>query len=263
MLKVRVIPTLLWKDLGLVKSVAFDPWRRVGPIVPAVRVYTSRDVDELIVLDITATVAGRAPDLELVSEVADHATVPLTIGGGIVSADQVARLLEAGADKVAINSAAYDDLGLVTHCAERFGAQCVVASIDVRRTAEGHTCMSYAGTRDTGRDPARWARMLEDAGAGEILLTSIDRDGTLEGYDLDVTAQVSAAVSVPVIASGGAGNAEHMRQVLQEAGADAVAAASIFHFTQVTPQEIKVYLARHAIPVRLAAGDDQWRCGRV
>lgn len=250
MLKVRVIPTLLWKDVGLVKGVGFDSWRRVGPIVPAVRVYTRRDVDELIVLDITATRDGRPPDLDLVAEVADHATVPLTVGGGITSEDQVAAMLSAGADKVAINSAAYDDPDLLTRCARRFGSQAVVASLDVSGADGRATCIAAAGTRRTGLDPVTWARTVEEAGAGEILLTSVERDGTMSGYDLPTLAAVTAAVTVPVIASGGASGADDMRRAVQEGGAAAVAAASIYHFTERTPAEMKVHLAAHGIPVR-------------
>jgi cyclase len=250
MLKIRVIPTLLFKDVGLVKGVGFDSWRRIGPVVPAVRVYTRRDVDELVLLDIAATTQGRAPDLELVAEVADNATVPLTVGGGISTVSQVARLLEVGADKVSINSAAYDDPSLIGRCADRFGTQCVVASIDIIRVGDRLECVAGSGAWRKGRDPVSWARVVESAGAGEILLTSVDRDGTMSGYDLDVTSEVASAVGIPVIASGGAGGAEDMRQAIQEAGAAAVAAASIFHFTQQTPNQIKAYLASHRVPVR-------------
>lgn len=250
MLKVRVIPTLLFKDVGLVKGVAFDSWRRVGPIVPAVRVYTRRDVDELIVLDIAATLAGREPDLELVAEVADHATVPLTIGGGVTSEDEVERLLRAGADKVAINTAGYADPDLITRCARRFGSQAVVASIDVRREGDVLTCVAASGTRRTRWVAASWARTVEAAGAGEILVTSVDRDGTMEGYDLEAVAAVADAVGVPVIASGGAGSPDDLLRAVTDAGAAAVAAASMFHFTERTPAELKQHLRRAGVPVR-------------
>jgi cyclase len=249
-LKVRVIPTLLWKDVGLVKGVAFDSWRRIGPIVPAVRVYTARDVDELAVLDITATVQGRGPDLDLVAEIAAHARVPLSYGGGISSADEVASILEAGADKVVINSALYDDGALASRCAHRFGVQCVVASIDFRRTPDGARCFSRSGTHDTGWDPVDWARQVESAGAGEILLTSVDRDGAMAGLDLEVTRAVSDAVSIPVIASGGAASSEHMLAGVQVGGASAVAAASVFHFTELTPQQVKDRLSDAGVAVR-------------
>jgi len=249
-LKVRVIPTLLWKDVGLVKGVSFDSWRRVGPIIPAVRVYTARDVDELAVLDINATIQGREPDIDLVKEVATHARVPLSYGGGITSPDQVARILEAGADKVIINSALYTDLELAGRCADRFGAQCVVASIDFRTTEAGARCFSRSGNLGMGLDPVAWARTVESAGAGEILLTSVERDGTLAGFDLEVMRAVTEAVGVPVIASGGAGSSEDMVDAVRVGGAAAVAAASVFHFTELTPQQVKERLATAGIPVR-------------
>lgn len=249
-LKVRVIPTLLWKDVGLVKGVAFDSWRRVGPIVPAVRVYTARDVDELVVLDITATLQGREPDIDLVAEVAAHATVPLSYGGGVTTSDQVARILEAGAEKVIINSALYTDVALAGRCAERFGVQCVVASIDFRHTSDGARCVTRSGTSDTIHDPVSWAASVESAGAGEILLTSVDRDGTMSGYDLEVTRAVSDAVGIPVIASGGAGSSADLLTAVQVGGASAVAAASVFHFTELTPQQVKDHLAAFGVATR-------------
>lgn len=250
MLKVRVIPTLLWKNLGLVKGVGFDSWRRVGAVLPAIKVYNMRDVDELIVVDITATGEKRAPDHETVADFSSHCFVPLTVGGGITDVEQIAQLLRAGADKVAINSAAFDDPALVTAAAGRFGAQCVVASIDVKQREGGRAaCASHSGTVDTEREPVAWARELADRGAGEILLTSVDRDGTMSGYDLELISQVSAAVSIPVIASGGAGTYDHMVEAVR-AGASAVAAASMFHFTEQTPAGAKDALDRAGIPVR-------------
>ena len=250
MIKVRIIPTLLWKNFGLVKGIGFDSWRRVGPVLPAIKVYNSRDVDELILVDITATGEGAVPDHESIHDFTQECFVPFTAGGGITSVDQIRLLLRAGADKVAINSAAYDDPGLVEAAARSFGVQCVVASIDVRRDSGDYTCFSHSGTVSTGKRPEDWARELEDRGAGEILITSIERDGTMEGYDLELVSRVASAVNLPVIASGGAGNYEHMRQAVQEAGASAVAAASMFHFTEQTPMEAKLALAAAGIPVR-------------
>ena len=251
MLKVRVIPTLLWKDFGLVKGVGFDSWRRVGTVLPAVKVYNRREVDELVLVDITATVERQFFDHESLGDIADECFVPLTAGGGVRSGEDVRRLLRSGADKVSVNSAAYASPELVEEAAAEFGVQCVVASIDARRHEDGsHECFSHAGKTATGLSPVAWAREMEMRGAGEILLTSIDRDGTMQGYDLALVEQVAAAVSVPVIASGGAGNFEHMRQAIQEAGASAVAAASIFHFTEQTPLEAKTALAEAGIPVR-------------
>lgn len=251
MLKVRIIPTLLWKNFGLVKGIGFDSWRRVGPVLPAVKVYNTRDVDELVLVDITACREGNEPDVDSVHDFADECFVPFTVGGGITHIDQIQRLLRAGADKISINSAAYANPQLINQAAGRFGAQCVVASIDARRLDDGsYGCFSHSGSTATGRKAEEWAKELEDRGAGEILITSIDRDGTMQGYDLALVERVAKAVNLPVIASGGAGNYEHMRQAIQEAGASAVAAASIFHFTEQTPAEAKKALAAAGIPVR-------------
>ncbi len=251
MLKVRVIPTLLWKGVGLVKGVGFDSWRRVGPVLPAIKVYNTRDVDELVLVDITANTSGDEPDTESVSDFADECFVPLTVGGGVRDTAQMQGLLRAGADKVCINTASYANPGLITEGARRFGAQCVVASIDVRADgAGGWRCFSHSGTTDTGLSVLDWARQVVSLGAGEILLTSIERDGTMQGYDLALIEAVVRAVNVPVVASGGAGNYEHMRQAIQEAGASAVAAASMFHFTEQTPAEAKKALGAAGVAVR-------------
>jgi cyclase len=255
MLKVRVIPTLLWKGFGLVKGIGFDSWRRVGPVLPAVKVYNTREVDELILVDITASPGASTPDFESISDFSNECFVPLTAGGGITDVQQIKRLLRSGADKVSINTAAYSNPELVREAARHYGAQCIVASIDARRHDDGrYECYSMCGTTATGKDPVAWARQLEDLGAGEILITSIERDGSMQGYDLRLIENIVRAVKVPVIASGGAGSYEHMRQAVQEAGASAVAAASIFHFTEQTPAEAKKYLAAAGIPVRTTYG---------
>jgi cyclase len=250
-LKVRVIPTLLWKDFGLVKGVGFDSWRRVGPVLPAIRVYNTRDVDELILVDITANRKNSELDYESVQDFADDCFVPFTVGGGIVDIQQIRQLLRAGADKICVNTAAYANPKIIEEAAARFGAQCVVASIDARREDDGtHRCYSHSGTVATGRRPHEWAKELERRGAGEILITSIERDGTMQGYDLELIERVVRTVDIPVIASGGAGNYEHMRCAIQDAGASAVAAASIFHYTEQTPAEAKKALAAAGIAVR-------------
>lgn len=251
MLKVRIIPTLLWKGFGLVKGVGFNSWRRVGTVLPALKIYNARDVDELILLDITASPEERAPDHEAVADFSDECLVPLTVGGGISDLQQIVDLLRAGADKISINSAAFDNPDLIDQAARKFGAQCVVASIDTRRHEDGsYSVFSHSGSRDTRKDPRSWARELADRGAGEILLTSIDRDGTMQGYDLSLVQQISSSVDLPVIASGGAGNYQHMIDVIQLAGASAVAAASMFHFTEQTPAGAKRALQMVGIPVR-------------
>lgn len=250
--KVRVMPTLLFKELGLVKGIGFDSWRRVGGAMQAVKVYNMREVDELVFLDITATNEGRAPDFDTVDELADECFMPMAVGGGIRTVEDVRRLLQVGADKVVINTAAIETPNLITQVSQKFGAQCVVVSIDARRFEGGtYEVQTRSGTMSTGKDPVGWAREAELLGAGEILITSIERDGTMLGYDLELVRQVSEAVSIPVIASGGAGTYEHMAQVLREGKASAVAAASIFHFTQRTPLEAKRYLHESGFNVRL------------
>lgn len=257
MLKIRVIPTLLWKGLGLVKGVGFDSWRRVGPVLPAVKVYNARDVDELILVDINATLENEWPDHDSVNDFSAECAVPLTVGGGVSSLEQVLTLLHSGADKIAINSAAYANPSLIDAAASRFGAQCVVASIDVRCRGDGsYRCFSHAGTRDSGRVVLEWSRELADRGAGEILLTSIDHDGSMAGYDLALVESVARAVDIPVIASGGAGSYQHMIDVVQQAGASAVAAASIFHFTELTPAGAKAAMQLAGIPVRRNFGGE-------
>ena len=251
MLKTRVIPTLLWKDFGLVKGIGFDSWRRVGTVLPAIKVYNTREVDELILVDITATSEDREPDYESVAEFSAECFVPLTVGGGIRTLEHITQLLRAGADKVCINTASYDTPELVREASARFGAQCIVASIDARHVMDGcHQCYSQSGTKAVDCSPGDWAVELEKLGAGEILITSIDRDGTMQGYDLDLIRKVSAAVKIPVIASGGAGNYDHMLQAVRQGGASAVAAASIFHFTQQTPMEVKSFLSENRVPTR-------------
>lgn len=250
MLKYRVIPTLLWKGVGLVKGERFDSWRRVGSVLPAVRVYNARDVDELILVDISASAEDRGIDLAALEQIADSIFVPLTVGGGIRTVEQVKQVLRAGADKIALNTAAYTTPNLVREIADAFGTQCVVASVDVRVSEDGYRCWSVAGTRDEERDPVAWAVELERLGAGEILLTSIDKDGTMSGYDLDLVAAVSEAVNIPVIASGGAATPDDFAPAIR-AGAAAVAAASMFHFTQATPQEGREAIAAAGYPVRI------------
>jgi cyclase len=245
------MPTLLFKDVGLVKGVGFDSWRRVGSAMQAVKVYNMREVDELVCLDITATNDKRHPDFELVDELADECFMPLTVGGGVRAVEDVRRLLQVGADKVALNTAAVETPEIIRQIARQFGSQCVVISIDAKRQTDGtHEVYTHAGTIPTGRDPVVLAKEVEALGAGEILLTSIDRDGTMTGYDVELTRRVCDAVSIPVIASGGAGTYAHMAEVLCNGKASAVAAASIFHFTEQTPLEAKRYLREQGFSVR-------------
>lgn len=251
MLKTRIIPTLLYRENGLVKGRGFDSSRRVGGALQAIKVYNLREVDELVFLDIAATAEGRGPDLPLIDELADYCFMPMTVGGGVRGLEDFRALLSVGADKVAVNTAVLADPTLVERAAAAFGSQCVVVSIDVRGSGPADwQVYGRNGGEATGRDPVAWAKQVADLGAGEILLTSVERDGTMEGYDLDLVAAVSAAVGIPVIASGGAGSYADMAAAAQR-GASAVAAAAMFHFTQHTPREAKLHLAAEGIPVRL------------
>ena len=249
--KLRVMPTLLFKDFGLVKGVSFDSWRRVGSAMQAIKVYNLREVDELVFLDVAATRDGREPDFETVDELADECFMPLAVGGGIRSVDHVRRLLQVGADKVALNTAAVEVPDLVGQVSQRFGAQCVVVSIDARRRGSGYEVFTHSGTVATGIDPVTLARRVAAAGAGEILVTSIENDGTMRGYDIELVRSVAQAVSIPVIASGGAGEYRHMAEALSLGTASAVAAASIFHFTERTPLGAKQYLREQGFNVRI------------
>lgn len=250
MLKVRVIPTMLWKKFGLVKGVSFNSWRRVGPVLPAIKVYNQREVDELILLDIIAHLPSEELDFESIDDFGHECFVPLTVGGGITQLDQVQKLLRAGADKVSLNTVLYSDPDLVSVIAKKHGVQCVVASVDVRLIDGQWKCFSHAATQDSGKEVVSWVKELEARGAGEILITSIDRDGTMSGYDLDLVSAVASAVDIPVIASGGAGSYQDMVNAVTQGGASAVAAASIFHFTEQTPAGAKAALAAAGIPVR-------------
>lgn len=251
MLKVRVIPTLLWKNIGLVKGVGFNSWRRVGSVLPAVKVYNTRDVDELIFMDIAASADQTTIEEELITDFSDECFVPLTVGGGVKSLDDVRAILRAGADKILINTAAYSNPELIKKIALQFGSQCIVAGIDAKYlSSNNYTTFSHAGKIATGRDPVTWAKLLADNGAGEIIITSIDCDGTMQGYDLKLVELIVNAVDIPVIASGGAGIYSHMCDAILKAGASAVAAASMFHFTEQTPKGAKYALEAAGIPIR-------------
>lgn len=251
MLKVRVIPTLLWKNVGLVKGVGFNSWRRVGSVLPAIKVYNTRDVDELVFMDIAASEEKKSIDEELISDFSSDCFVPLTVGGGITTIEQVTRLLRAGADKVLINTTAYVNPDLIEKIAHQFGSQCVVVGIDAKRIrSDKYVSFSHAGKINTEKNPIEWAKLIADKGAGEIIITSIDRDGTMQGYDLNLVESIVNVVDIPVIASGGAGTYQHMCDVILNSGASAVAAASMFHFTEQTPRGAKCALDAAGIPVR-------------
>jgi imidazole glycerol-phosphate synthase subunit HisF len=251
MTKIRVIATLLFRGINLVKGRGFDDGRTVGTPLQAINVFNLREVDELLLLDVGASRAGRAPDIVEVETWSQECFVPLSVGGGITNLSQIEALLRAGADKVVINSGAYIHKRLIREASESFGAQCITAGIDFRRNAAGDfVCWRQCGQIDTGRSIAEHARHLEQSGAGEILLTSISRDGTLEGYELDAVQTVADAVTIPVIAAGGAQSYADMFEAIRR-GASAVSAGALYQFTQATPKEAKQYLRAQGIPVRL------------
>jgi len=252
MLKTRVIPVVLLDGYNVVKSIQFRIFRNLGSPITVGRIYDSRGVDELVLLDIKATINHPEPSVEIIAEISSECFMPLTIGGGIKTIEHARGLLANGADKVALNSEAVRSPEFITALATEFGAQCVMVSIDFKKDHNGNKSVyTHAGSRATELDPVQWAVQAEKRGAGEILLTSIDLDGTMKGYDVEVIERVCRAVSIPVIASGGAGNYAHMAQVLEQAGASAVAAARIYHFTEQTPRGAKKYLQKRGIPVRL------------
>jgi cyclase len=253
MLAKRIIPCLDVKDGRVVKGVRFVDLRDAGDPVEAALAYDAQGADELVFLDIAASHEDRAIMLDVVRRTAEGIYMPLTVGGGIRSIDDVRLLLRAGADKVSLNTAALERPAVIREAARRFGSQCVVVAIDARReTGAGHRwgVYTHGGRRPAGRDALEWAREAVALGAGEILLTSMDRDGTKDGYDLELTRTVSEAVSVPVIASGGAGSMEHLYEGLADGRADAVLAASIFHFGIHTIAEARAYLRERGVPVR-------------
>jgi len=253
MLTKRIIPCLDVKDNRVVKGVNFLNLRDAGDPVELGKRYSDEGADELVFLDITATIRSKKTIVELVKKVAENVFIPFTVGGGITTADEIGLLLRSGADKCSINTAAVKNPQLLAESANRFGNQCVVLAMDAKRT-EGkknkwHVTIK-AGSEPTDIDAVEWAVKAEKLGAGEILLTSMDADGTQAGYDIKLTAAIAEAVSIPVIASGGAGTLESMAEVLNKGKADAVLAASIFHYSQYSIKEVKDYLAKQNIPIR-------------
>jgi cyclase len=250
MLAKRVIPCLDVKDGRVVKGVRFVDLRDAGDPVEAAMAYDAQGADELVFLDITASHENREIMLDVVRRTAEGIYMPLTVGGGIRSIEDVRRLLRAGADKVSLNTAALARPDVIREAAERFGSQCIVVAIDARREGDAWSVYTHGGRRPAGRNAVQWAREAVALGAGEILLTSMDRDGTKDGYDLELTRAVSDAVTVPVIASGGAGSLEHFHDALVDGHADAALAASLFHFGIHTIAEAKQYLAERGVQIR-------------
>ena len=263
MLAKRVIPCLDVKDGRVVKGVNFIDLVDAGDPVEQAKIYDQEGADELVFLDITATHEARDTVIDMVRRVADSVFIPFTVGGGIRTVEDMRALLLAGADKVSINSAAVRNPQLIRDAAQRFGSQCIVVAIDARRRTgddliargPGWDVYVTGGRSNTGIDAIEWAKKAEQFGAGELLLTSMDGDGTQEGYDVELTREVSDAVKIPVIASGGAGRPEHFAQALTEGGAAAALAASLFHFRQLSIQEVKDSLVSAGIPVRMPLSD--------
>ncbi len=252
MLARRIIPCLDVHDGRVVKGVNFVNLRDAGDPVEAARAYDAAGADELVFLDITATFEARSILLEIVRKVAESVFIPFTVGGGVRSLEDARALLLAGADKVSVNSAAVKRPELITELADHFGSQAVVLAIDAKRKGDSWEVYVKGGREPTGLDAIEWAREGERLGAGEILLTSMDKDGTKAGYDLDLTRAVAEAVSIPVIASGGAGTKEHFLEAFEKGKADAALAASVFHFGEIPIPELKRYLAVRGVPVRPA-----------
>jgi imidazole glycerol-phosphate synthase subunit HisF len=248
----RIIPCLDIKDGRTVKGINFENIRDAGDPVELAMLYTKQGADELVFLDITATVEKRKTLVELVKRIASNINIPFTVGGGISSVDDVAALLQSGADKISVNTAAYRKPDLVKDLSNAFGSQCVVLAIDTKQEANGEWYVYLNGGRTkTGTKTTDWAQQAVDAGAGEILLTSMNNDGTKNGFALDITANLSNSLSVPVIASGGAGTVTHFKEVFEIANADAALAASVFHYKEIEIPALKQYLFQQKIPVRL------------
>ncbi|HIF10444.1 MAG TPA: imidazole glycerol phosphate synthase subunit HisF [Sneathiellales bacterium] len=252
MLKARVIPCLDVKDGRVVKGINFVDLRDAGDPVEQARIYDAAGADELCFLDITASSDNRDTIFDVVRRTAEQCFMPLTVGGGVRSVDNVRDLLLSGADKVAINTAAVHRPELVREAAEKFGSQCIVIAVDAKSTGPGRwEVFTHGGREPTGIDAVAWARKMETLGAGEILLTSMDRDGTRQGFDIPATQTIADALSIPVIASGGVGNLDHLVAGIRKGHASAVLAASIFHFGEHTIGDAKAHMAAAGIPVRL------------
>ena len=247
---VRVIPCLDVDAGRVVKGVNFKGLRDAGDPVELAARYDKEGADEVVFLDITASSSERRTMVEVVKEAAEHVFIPLTVGGGVRTLEDARQLLRAGADKVAVNTAALSNPDLISLIADEFGVQCVVVAIDARRTGSGFEVYTHGGRRSTGIDAIWWARRAEELGAGEILLTSMDRDGTREGFDLELTKAVTEICRIPVIASGGVGNLQHLVDGAVTGGADGVLAASIFHYGEHTVAEAKRYMLEHGLVVR-------------
>jgi len=251
MLKHRVIPCVLLKDWQLVKSIAFESYRTIGHPTSTARIYNSRNVDELIVLDIDASSSVDGVNIEIITDIANECFMPLTIGGGISTIDDIYMVLNAGADKVSLNSIALNDAGFIKQASDKFGSQCIVCSIDVKNV-DGKYRVFNQQKGITSINPLDLAKQYQDSGAGEILLTSVDNEGLANGYDIDLVKSFKGQLNIPIILNGGMGKPNDAVEAIEN-GADAVSAAYIFHFSQWTPDDIKLALLKHNIPVRFEA----------
>ena len=250
MLNKRIIPCLDVKDGRVVKGVNFVSLKDAGDPVDCAKAYDQAGADELVFLDITASHENRKIFLDVVQKTAECVFMPLTVGGGISNLSDIRNLLNAGADKVSMNTSAVNDPDLIRQAANRFGSQCIVVAIDAKRVGDHWEVFTHGGRTATGKDVIAWAQQAQAQGAGEILLTSMDADGTKNGFDLGLTKAIAAAVSIPVIASGGAGTLEHFYQVFAQAGADAALAASVFHYGEISIPEVKTFLKQKKVNVR-------------
>ncbi len=251
MLTKRLIACLDVRDGAVVKGVNFEGLRQAGDPATLAARYDREGIDELTVLDVTATLEGRRALLETIRHVSQRIFIPLAVGGGIRSMDDARAIIDAGADKVSLNSAPLADPSIITAVARTYGSQAVIVAIDAKRGPDGFEVFGRSGTARQPREAVAWAREAESRGAGEILLTSIDRDGTQSGFDCELTAAISEAVQIPVIASGGAGTPEHFVDVFSAGRADAALAASIFHFSEHAVRDLKEFLSAHGVPMRL------------
>jgi cyclase len=253
MLSKRIIACLDVRDGSVVKGINFEDLRRAGDPAELAGRYNREGIDELVILDVTATIEGRRALEATIRAVSSRLFIPLAVGGGIRAEPDAAAAIDAGADKVSLNSAALGDPSLLTRLASRYGSQAIVVAIDAKRNGPRFDVFARSGSAATGRDAVDWAREAESRGAGEILLTSIDRDGTRSGFDCELTAAVSSAVSIPVIASGGAGSFEHFYEAFTTGRADAALAASVFHYAEHAVADLKKFLHARGVPVRLLA----------
>ena len=251
MLKKRIIPCLDVKDGRVVKGINFVDLIDAGNPVDQAKFYSENGADEICFLDISASLENRDTLINIVKKTAEEVFIPLTVGGGIKSIDNIQSLLKAGADKVSINSAAITDPDIIKKSSNYFGSQCIVVAVDVKKNENSWLVYSHGGTKNTGIDAIEWLRKVEQLGAGEILLTSMDRDGTKLGFDLDILAEANKILGIPVIASGGVGSIHHFYEGVKDGGADALLAASVFHFNEFSIMEVKNYLKKNNIDVRI------------